>query len=211
VTLSPRAVVPLYRIGFGALVLVAIIVQMVSLGQSGVLDPLHYLTFFTNLSNEIAAIVFLVGAARWLSDRSHAFDLVRGGAVVYMTITGVVFAVLLSGVNVDAQIPWVNDVVHELFPIVVVADWLVDPPGERLTLRQGALWLSFPAAWLAYEMIRGAVSNKYHYPFLSPAHGGYQSVVVYSVAIFAFALVVCAVVVWLANVRRPTPSALPVH
>ena len=86
---------PLYRLGFGALVLVAIIVQMVSLGQSGVLDPLHYLTFFTNLSNEIAAIVFLVGAARWRSDRSHAFDLVRGGAVVYMTITGVVFAVLL--------------------------------------------------------------------------------------------------------------------
>ncbi len=78
----------LYRLGFGALVLVAIIVQMVSLGQSGVLDPLHYLTFFTNLSNEIAAIVFLVGAARWRSDRSHAFDLVRGGAVVYMTITG---------------------------------------------------------------------------------------------------------------------------
>ena len=136
-TLSPRAVVPLYRLGFGALVLVAITVQMVSLGQSGVLDPLHYLTFFTNLSNEIAAIVFLVGAARWRSDRSHAFDLVRGGAVVYMTITGVVFAVLLSGVNVDAQIPWVNDVVHELFPIVVMADWLVDPPGERLTLQAG--------------------------------------------------------------------------
>jgi hypothetical protein len=46
-----------------------------------------------------------------------------------MTITGVVFAVLLSGVNVDAQIPWVNDVVHELFPIVVMADWLIDAPG----------------------------------------------------------------------------------
>jgi hypothetical protein len=46
VTLSPRTVIPLYRLGFGALVLVAIIVQMVSLAQSGVLDPLHYLTFF---------------------------------------------------------------------------------------------------------------------------------------------------------------------
>ena len=120
-----------------------------------------------------------------------------------MTITGVVFAVLLGEVNVDAQIPWVNDVVHELFPIVVMADWLVDPPGERLKYRQGTLWLGFPAAWLAYEMIRGAISNKYHYPFLNPAHGGYGSVVVYSVAIFGCALVVCAVVVWLANVRRP--------
>jgi hypothetical protein len=206
VTLSPRVVVPLYRLAFGTLVPVAIIVQMVSLAQSGVLDPLHYLTFFTNLSNEIAAIVFLVGAARWRSARSRTLDIVRGGAVVYMTITGVVFAVLLSGVNVDAQIPWVNDVIHELFPIVVMADWLIDPPAERLTLQQGTVWLSFPAAWLAYELIRGAISNKYHYPFLNPAHGGYGTVVLYCVAIFVFALVVCAVVVWLANIRRPAEA-----
>lgn len=205
--MSPRVVVPLYRLAFGALVLVAIIVQMVSLAQSGVLDPLHYLTFFTNLSNEIAAIVFLVGAARWQSKRSPTFDLVRGGAVVYMTITGVVFAVLLSGVNVDAQIPWVNDVIHQLFPIVVMADWLVNPPAERLALKQGMLWLGFPAAWLAYELIRGAISDKYHYPFLNPAHGGYGSVVLYCVTIFLFALVVCAVVVWLGNVRRPAVTA----
>ena len=128
-TLSARAVIPLYRVCFGLLVLVAIIVQMVSLGQKGILDPLHYLTYFTNLSNIIAAVVFIVGAARLRSDRSQAFDLLRGGAVVYMTITGVVFAVLLSGINVDAQIPWVNDVIHQLFPIVVMADWLLDPVG----------------------------------------------------------------------------------
>lgn len=206
-TLPARAVVPVYRLAFGILVLVAITVQMVSLAQSGLLDPLHYLTFFTNLSNEIAAIVFLVGAARWRSKPSPAFDLVRGGAVVYMTITGVVFAILLSGVNVDAQIPWVNDVVHELFPIVVMVDWLVDPPAERLTLGQGTLWLSFPVAWLAYELIRGAISDKYHYPFLNPAHGGYASVILYSIAIAVFTLVVCAVVVWLANVRRPAETA----
>lgn len=75
--MSPRVVVPLYRLAFGALVLVAIIVQMVSLAQSGVLDPLHYLTFFTNLSNEIAAIVFLVGAARWQSKRSPTGSSIR--------------------------------------------------------------------------------------------------------------------------------------
>jgi hypothetical protein len=81
--------------------------------------------------------VFIVGAARWRSERSHSFDLVRGGAVVYMTITGVVFAVLLTGINVDAQISWVNDVIHQVFPLAVMADWLVDPPPGRVTLKQG--------------------------------------------------------------------------
>lgn len=208
-TLPIRTVAPLYRLGFGLLVLVAIIVQMASLGQSGVLDPLHYLTYFTNLSNVIAAAVFLIAAARWRSERSSTFDLVRGGAVVYMSITGVVFAVLLSGVNVDSQIPWVNDVVHQVMPIVVMADWLLDPPQSRLTLKEGTLWLSFPAAWIVYEMIRGAISGKYHYPFLSPANGGYGTVLLYSAAIFIFALIVCAVVVWLGNVRTPANAPEP--
>ncbi len=200
--LSVRTVIPFYRLGFGLLVLVAILIQMVSLGQSGVLDPLHYLTYFTNLSNMIAAVVFIVGATGWRYVRSPAFDVVRGGAVVYMTITGVVFAVLLSGVNVDAQLRWVNDLIHQVFPIVVLADWLLDPPKARVTLRQGVLWLTFPVAWAAYELIRGATSGKYHYPFLNPVNGGYGSVALYVVVISVFTLIVSGVVVWLANARR---------
>src|ERR1700730_134899 len=199
-------VIPAYRLAFGLLVLVAILVQMVSLAQSGLLDPLHYFTYFTNLSNLIAATVFIIGAARWRSQRSRAFDLVRGGAVVYMTITGVVFAVLLSGINVDAQLSWVNDVIHQVFPIAVMADWLLDPPAERVTLKQGTLWLSFPIAWVIYELTRGAISGKYHYPFLNPANGGYGSVILYVLAISVFSLVVCAVVVWLSNARRPAEA-----
>ena len=205
-TLSVRAVIPVYRLGFGALVLIAILIQMISLGQAGLLDPLHYLTYFTNLSNMIAAVVFILGATGFRFVRSPAFHVVRGGAVVYMTITGVVFAVLLSGVNVDAQLRWVNDLIHQVFPIVVLADWLLDAPQTRLTVRQSALWLSFPFAWVAYELIRGAISGKYHYPFLNPANGGYGSVVLYVAMIAVFAVVVCGVILWLSTARRPNEA-----
>src|SRR5262245_30777664 len=164
-TMDPRAVIALYRLGFGVLTFAAIATQLVSLAQAGTLDPVHYLTFFTILSNEIAAILFLIGAARWRSPRSATLDLIRGAAVLNMTVTGIVFAVLLSGTNVDTAIPWVNSVVHEVMPIVVVVDWLLDPPQRRLNYRQGALWLLFPIAWFAFEVIRGAISGKYHYPF----------------------------------------------
>jgi hypothetical protein len=201
-----RTVVPLYRLGFGLLTFVAIAYQMVNLAQAGTLDPVHYLTFFTILSNTIAVVLFLVGAARWRSPRSQSFDLLRGAAVVYMAVTGGVFAVLLGGTNVDTAIPWVNSVVHEIMPMVVLADWLLDPPQNRITLRQGAVWLAFPVAWVAYEQIRGAITGKYHYPFMSPAHGGYGAVLFYSVAVLIFMLIVCAAVVWLGNVRRPASA-----
>ncbi len=198
-----RTVVPLYRLGFALVTLAAIVTQMVSLAQAGTLDAVHYLTFFTIDSNLIATVLLLVGAALWRSPRSATLDLLRGGAVVYMSITGVVFAVLLSGTNVDTAIPWVNSVVHEVMPMVIVADWLLDPPEKRLTFKQGLLWLSYPAAWIVYELIRGSITGRYHYPFLNPANGGYGSVAFYSVAILVFMLIVCAVVVWLGNIRRP--------
>lgn len=202
-----RSVIALYRLGFGLLTVLAMVVQMVSLAQAGTLDPVQYLTFFTILSNALATVLFLAGAARWRAPRSATFDFLRGFAVVSMTITGVVFAVLLSGTNVDTAIPWVNSVVHEVMPIVVMADWLLDPPQQRLTLSQGALWVVYPAAWLIYEEIRGAISGKYHYPFTNPANGGYGSVILTSLVMLVFTLVVCGVVVWLANVRGSQGSA----
>ncbi len=207
---APRSVIGAYRLGFGLLALAAIAWQMVSLGAAGTLDPVQYLTFFTILSNMIAAILLLVGAVRWRSEHSATLDFLRGGAVVYMSITGIVFAVLLSGTNVDTAIPWVNSVVHELMPIVVVVDWLLDPPKARLTYRQGAVWLVFPAAWIVYELIRGAVTGKYHYPFTNPSNGGYASVGLTSVAILVLMLAVSAAVVWLGNIRvvgEPIPQS----
>jgi hypothetical protein len=200
---SLKAVVPVYRLGFALLAVAAMVTQMVSLSGQGTLDAGNYLTYFTIDSNLIATILLLVGAARWRSPRSPTLDLLRGAAVVYMTITGVVFAFLLSGTNVDTAIPWVNSVVHEVMPMVVIVDWLLDPPQPRLTFKQGGLWLAFPLVWIIFEVIRGSITGKYHYPFLNPANGGYVSVVGYSIAILVLMLIVCAAVVWLGNVRSP--------
>jgi len=200
-------VVAVYRLGFGLLTVAAIVTQLVSLSGTGTFDPVNYFTYFTILSNLIATTLLLIGAARWRSPRSDALDFLRGGAVVYMSVTGAVFAALLKGTNVDTAIPWVNSVVHEVLPLVVLADWLVDPPEKRLTYRQGALWLAFPAAWIVFEIIRGAVTGKYHYPFTNPANGGYGAVALTSVAILVFMLIVCAAVVWLGNLRSTGEEA----
>jgi hypothetical protein len=187
------------RVFFAGLTVVAIATQLISLAAKGTLNPVNYFSYFTIDSNLIATGVLLVGAASRGSDATPRLDLVRGAAVVYMSITGIVFTLLLSNTDVDTAIPWVNSVVHELMPLVMLADWLVTPPAVRLQLRQGLLWLSFPLAWIVYTIIRGAMVNLYPYPFLNPVSGGYASVAVYCVAILVAMLVVSMLVVALAN------------
>jgi hypothetical protein len=194
-----RSLLGLYRLAFGLVALAAILVQVVDLAEKGLLNPANYFSYFTIQSNLIGIAVFLLGAARWRSVGSVPVDLVRGGAVIYLTVTLVVFALLLSGTDVDTAIPWVNTVVHEVFPIAVIVDWLIDPPGARLTIRQGLTWLIYPLGWTAYTLVRGALVGWYPYPFLDPTHGGYASVAIYVGAILVFGAVLCAVTVGVAN------------
>jgi hypothetical protein len=84
----------------------------------------------------------------------------------------------------------VNTVVHTIFPLAVIADWLIDPPAQRIGARASLWWLAYPIGWLVYTMIRGPIAGWYPYPFLDPANGGYGSVAVYAVGIFAFGFVV---------------------
>ena len=202
-----RAAIATYRAGFGLLAIAAIATQLIDLSGKGTLNLVSYFSYFTIQSNLIAATVLIVGAARWRKPHSSTFDLVRGGAVVYMSITGIVFTLLLSGTDVDTAIPWVNTVVHQLMPIVLVVDWLLDPPAGNLTYRQGLLWLIYPLVWIIYILIRGALVGLYPYPFLDPDNGGYGSVAVYCVAILFLMALVSAATVWLAHAVQGRAAA----
>jgi hypothetical protein len=197
---SGRALVAGYRLVFGVLTLVAIAAQASSLAGHGIFNPANFLSFFTIESNLIAAAVLLVGVVRWRSGASETFEIARGAAVLYMTVTGVVYFLLLRNVEVDTTLAWVNGVVHQVTPIVMVADWLIVAPLARLTYRGSVLWLAYPFAWIVYTLIRGAITGWYPYPFLNPAHGGYASVALYSLAILLFMLALCAAIT--ATARR---------
>ena len=61
-------------------------------------------------------------------------------------------------------------------PVVLVADWLIDPPRHRLSFRIGLAWLLYPLAYLVYTLIRGARVDWYPYPFLDVSRHGYGGV-----------------------------------
>ena len=208
-----RKLINAYRLGFAILTVVAITAQAADLNARGVLVVQNFLSYFTIQSNLIAVAVFVTGVAWWRTSPTPAWELVRGASVLHMTITFVVFAILLSGTDVDTAIPWVDTVLHRVMPLAVIADWLIDPPRDRIPLRTSLRWTTFPLLWLAYTTIRGAIVGWYPYPFLDPANGGFASVAAYVVAILVFGVALCGAISRVGNavgVRRtdvaaPTP------
>ncbi len=194
-----RAVISTYRIGFAVATIAAIAAQAADLNARGVFNAANFFSYFTIQSNLIAVAVFLVGVAWWRTTPSMAWELVRGAAVLVMTVTFVVFALLLADTDVDTALPWVNTVVHQIMPIAVIVDWLIDPPDRRISLRQSLRWLTYPLLWTGYTLVRGQSAGWYPYPFLDPADGGYGSVALYIVAILAFGVALCVIISWVGN------------
>jgi hypothetical protein len=204
-----RRILAILRIGFAVLAVVAILVQMLDLADRGVLNPVNFFSYFTIESNLIAVAALLWAALARRNGPSLRLDFFRGAATTYMTVTFVVFALLLADTDVDTAIVWVDRVLHRVIPIVLMADWLIDPPAVRIDLRRAWWWLTYPLAWVAYTMIRGAFVGTYPYPFLDPANGGYSVVLGYSVAILVGMLLFIYAIVWIGNAmaaRRPSAT-----
>ncbi|MGH2583236.1 MAG: Pr6Pr family membrane protein [Anaerolineales bacterium] len=176
-----------YRLIFGLLTLSAIGVQFnISMGVG--FSPVSFFSYFTNLSNVIVSLILIIAAFALIQRRqpTEREDLIRGAGVVYITVVGLVYVVLLRGEDLGALLPWINTQLHIVMPIVVIADWLYQPPKSKLSLRSALVWLIFPLLYLVYSLVRGALIDWYPYPFLNPGVvGGYGAVALYCMAILA--------------------------
>ena len=178
--LSIRAVI---RTAFAALALVAIGRQLV-LHVGASYSPLNFFSYFTNLSNLIAALVLLLLAFVGSLASNRLMVLIRFVSAANMTVVGLVFAVLLRDVELGGLLPWINFVLHYVMPVVVLLDWLLNPPAMPLRWNSLLLALVFPAIYLVYVVLRGMAIGWYPYPFLNPANvGGYAGVALYALGI----------------------------
>lgn len=180
--------VAVYRLAFGVLTLVALGVQFHMGRGHPPFSAVDFFSYFTILSNIFGAVVFVVLAA--MGRRLPRSDVLRGAAVLYLTITFVVYALLLNGQGLGIVLPWVNNILHRVFPIAALLDWFLVRPSAPLKQRQTWWWLAFPLLYLIYSLIRGAVTGWYPYPFLDPRRdGGYLGVTLTCLAIaLAFVL-----------------------
>ena len=139
----------------------------------GVARAANTFAFFTIQSN------LLVGASALLlailpDRRSTAFAVLRLSGVVAITVTGIVFhAVLAQTLDLESWAAVGNELVHTVVPVMAVVGWLLVGPRRLVSARIAWLSLIFPACWLGFTLIRGAIAHWYPYPFIDVTTLGY--------------------------------------
>ena len=169
----------------------------------GITDPdvqlVNFFSFFTIDSNVLTVVVFLIGVVCLIKRETPRAALVRdrprASVTAYMATTGIVYNTLLRGIELPqgTTLPWSNEVLHVVAPILMVIDWLFAPGRNRLEWKTIWIIVIFPLVWGIYTLIRGpltfdAVTGNdywYPYPFMNPniAPEGYVSVAFYLVLI----------------------------
>ena len=178
----------------------------------------NFFSYFTILSN-VLAVVGLAIAGMWTlrhgregQTEPRSLAILLACVSTYMITTGIVYNLLLRNIaQVGISVEWINEVLHVIGPIVLLADVLFAPRRRCLGWRVVGVIAAFPIVWAVYTLIRAntiiapATGTHwwYPYPFLDPhlVAGGYLGVAGYIVVIAVVILAVGAGVVWVSRKR----------
>lgn len=179
----------------------------------------NFLSFFTILSNLLAAIVLIIAAVWALRHHRDTeaeptwLAVLLACVSTYMIVTGIVYNTLLRGVELPqgVTVPWSNEVLHVVIPLFLLADLLFAPRRRALRWSAVAIVTIFPIVWVVYTMIRAnliiapATGDPwwYPYPFLNPhlVPGGYLGVAGYIIGIAIAIVGIACIVVWVGRRR----------
>lgn len=149
-------------------------------------------TFFTILSNLLVGVTNTVLAVR-PHTRSTLLRVARLDAVLAITVTGVVYHLLLAPLyHQRGAEAFANQLFHTVTPLLTVAGWLLLGPRGLVDRRVAAGSLLFPATWLVFTLVRGAIIGWYPYPFLQVDALGYARVALTCAEITVLFLVLAA-------------------
>lgn len=139
-------------------------------GPAPLARTINFFSYFTIQSNLAVALAMTLP---WLAPQSALgkFFLrpsVRTAIATYIIFVAVIFDLLLRHSRQLEGLSLATDtLLHYVIPVLFVIDWLFFVPKGTLHLKVALVWLSFPAAYIAWTLIHGALSGFYPYPFVS--------------------------------------------
>lgn len=160
-------------------------------------------SFFTIQSN----LLVLAAAATLAADPARdgrLWRVLRLDGLLGITITGIVYATVLAGqVALEGVGVWLDAAFHYFCPTWTMVGWLLFGPRPRITWHTVGWAFAWPAAWVAYTLVRGGITGWYPYPFLDVTDLGYPAALRNVGFVLALALAIAALLRYLDR-RLPT-------
>ena len=169
-------------------------------GASLVGGLVSYFSYFTILTNTLAAIV-LTYAADTRPSSGRAFFLqpwVASGIAVSIIVVGAAYSLLLRQLWQPEGLQWLaNEVLHDVMPVLYALYWLFYVPKGVLRWSHVGLWILYPLVYFAYILLRGHLLGVYPYPFVDVEKLGYAQTFFNASGILAGFVAVALIVVLL--------------
>jgi hypothetical protein len=178
-------------------------------GMSVIGAIITYFSFFTLLTSLIVALVLtfslLAPNSRW--GRFFSSPVVATGTALYIAMVGAVYSILLrNSWNPEGLDKLADIVLHDVVPVMYVTFWIFFVPKSGLRWKNLLSWAIYPIIYFVWILIRGAISDRYPYPFVDAGQLGYPQVLLNSALLITIFLVGGLAVVAVA--RRQRPKAL---
>lgn len=135
-----------------------------------------YISFFTILTNLLVAVAFTTRFAAPSSKAGAYFFKPRilTAITLYIVVVGLVYNVVLRWLWQPKGLQLLADnLLHVVTPVLCLVYWLLFYRKSTLRWQTPFAWLWYPGIYLAYVLVRGAVTNQYPYPFINVVQIGY--------------------------------------
>jgi len=156
---------------------------------------IRFFSFFTILTNAVAAIYLTFKAAKRTTAGEHFFDKpgVLTATTVYITLVGLVYQTVLRYIWEPTGLQMVVDeLLHSIMPLCVILFWFLYERKSAVTWRQLPIWMIYPLVYLVFILTRGALSGFYPYPFMDVSKLGLHMVLANAFFLLIFFLIFCS-------------------
>ncbi len=170
-TVRKALLLTIAAVGAGSVALQAFLnITRHNLDHSMAWRVVDFLSFFTNLTAILATAVAVAGLARPASRLAKPG--VTAATAVYLLVVAVTYEWLLRG-DPHGLAFVANLGLHQALPALFILLWLVFTPKRGLTWGEPLVWLTYPAAYVAWTLARGAAIHHYPYFFADAGKLGY--------------------------------------
>jgi len=183
------------KIWLGSIILMAILLRF-KFSWNKEISPILY---FTVQSNLLCALYWIMSPYIKIQIKPY----ISLAVTMYMTITGLVFSLLINGtfmdklyvlfeqLKIDETIYFLSifnsGITHYIMPLLILIDFILLTDCSKIKLKYAKLLSLYPLVYFLFHIIYSVVTSKYIYPFLDPNYMGGWVVIIILVAVSSIA------------------------